>query len=98
MSRIRRSRLVELAIAAAVLLLGCTSPLVTSGPQAVVSVTIECQVFYRASTNESLSESKIRLTTEGDVELIEFDDLGFNASYIDYGFEARSLVITITDL
>ena len=56
MSRIRRSRLVELAIAAAVLLLGCASPPITSGPQSVVSVTIECQVFYRASTNESLSD------------------------------------------
>ena len=98
MSRIKRSRLAELAIAAAVLLIGCTSPPVTSGPQAVVSVTIECQVFYRASTNESLSESKIRLTSDGDVELIEFDDLGFNASYIDDGFEARSLVISITNL
>ncbi len=98
MSRIRRSRLMELAIAAAVLLVGCTSSPETSNRQPVVPVSIDCHVFYRASTTESLRESKVRLTTDGDVEFIEFDDLGFNASYIDDGFEARSLVISITNL
>ena len=40
----------------------------------------------------------VRLTMDGDVELIEFDDLGFKASYIDDEFEARALVISITNL
>ena len=98
LGRIKRSRTAGLAIAATVLLLGCTPPPSASVRPAVVPVRIECQVFYRASTSESLSESSVQLTTDGDVEVIEFDDLGFSASYFDDGFEARALVISITNL
>ena len=98
MSRIGRFRLMELAIAVTVLLVGCSPSPETSGRQPVVPVRIECHVFYRASTTERLSESTVRLTMDGDVELIEFDDLGFNASYVDDEFEARALLISITNL
>ena len=98
MSRIGRSRLPQLTVAATVLLVGCSPSPETSGRQPVVPVSIECHVFYRASTTERLSELTVRLTMDGDVELIEFDDLGFNASYIDDEFEARALVISITNL
>lgn len=98
MRPIARSQLVVPAIAASVLLLGCTpSPEPSDRPDAV-PLSIDCQAFYRASATESLSESKVSLTTDGDVQLIEFDDLGFKASYIDDGFEARALVISITDM
>jgi hypothetical protein len=87
-----RSLIVPLFLAIlAILLASC-------GGAEEVPISIDCHVFYRASSTESFSESTIRLSRDGDVEHIEFDDLGFNASYLDDEFDARALAISITAL
>jgi len=84
-----------LVIGVMVLLVGCSPSPEEAGGQSVVPVSIDCRVFYRPSVTESLSESAITLTTHGDHEVIEFDDMAFNAQYWDDQFEGRSLLISV---
>ncbi len=72
--------------------------LASCGGAEEVPIGIARHVFYRASPTESPSESTVRLPRDGDVEHIEFDNLGFNASYMDDEFEAPALVISNTNL
>jgi hypothetical protein len=85
-----------LLIGVTVLSVGCGLSPEEAGGQSVVPVSIDCRVFYRPSVTESLSESAITLTTSGDHEVIEFDDMEFNAQYWDDQFEGRSLLISVT--
>ena len=87
----------QLLIGVMVLLIGCSPSPEEAGGQSVVPVSIECQVFYRPSVTESLSESAITITTSGDHQIIEFDELEFNAQYWDDQFEGRSLSISVVD-
>jgi hypothetical protein len=50
---------------------------------AEVEVNINCTVFYRASAVDAFEE---------------FDDMSFNASFIDDGFEGRALATWIVNL
>ena len=77
------------------LLVGCSPSPEEAGGQSVVPVSIDCRVFYRPSVTETLSESAVTLTTSGDHEIIEFDDMEFSAQYWDDQFEGRSLLISV---
>ena len=95
MKHSKRLVLAGLLIGVTVLLVGCSPSPEEAGGQSVVPVSIDCRVFYRPSVTESLSESAITLTTSGDHEIIEFDDMEFNAQYWDDQFEGRSLLISV---
>jgi hypothetical protein len=95
MKHSKRLVLAGLLIGVTVLLVGCSPSPEEAGGQSVVPVSIDCRVFYRPSATESLSESAITLTTNGDHEVIEFDDMEFNAQYWDDQFEGRSLLISV---
>lgn len=92
----KRPVLIGLLIGVMVLSVGCSPSPEEAGRQSVVPVSIDCRVFYRPSVTESLSESAITLTTNGDHEVIEFDDMQFSAQYWDDQFEGRSLLISVT--
>ena len=81
MKHSKRPVLTGLLIGVTVLSVGCSPSPEEAGGQSVVPVSIDCRVFYRPSVTESLSESPISLTTNGDHEVIEFDDMEFNAQY-----------------
>ena len=91
----KRPVVAGLLIGVTVLLVGCSRPPEEAGGQSVVPVSIGCRMFYRPSVTESLSESAITLTTSGDHEVIEFDDMEFNAQYWDDQFEGRLLSISV---
>ena len=95
MKHSKRPVLIGLLIGVTVLLVGCSPSPEEAGGQSIVPVSIDCRVFYRPSVTESLSESAITLTTSGDHEIIEFDDMEFNAQYWDDQFEGRSLLISV---
>lgn len=97
MKHSKRLVLAGLLTGVMVLLVGCSPSPTKAGGQSVVPVSIDCQVFYRPSVTEGLSESAITLTTSGDHEVIEFDDMEFNAQYRDDEFEGRSLLISVAD-
>lgn len=97
MKHSKRLVLAGLLIGVTVLLVGCSPSPEEAGGQSVVPVSIDCRVFYRPSVTETLSgESAVTLTTSGDHEIIEFDDMEFSAQYWDDQFEGRSLVISVT--
>jgi len=97
MKHSKRPVLMGLLIGVTVLsVVGCSPSPEEAGGQSVVPVSIDCRVAYRPSVTESLSESAITLTTNGDHEVIEFDDMEFNAQYRDDQFEGRSLLISVT--
>ena len=96
MKHSKRPVLAGLLIGVTVLLVGCRPSPEEAGEQSVVPVSIDCRVFYRPSVTETLSgESAVTLTTSGDHEIIEFDDMEFSAQYWDDQFEGRSLVISV---
>jgi hypothetical protein len=96
MKHSKRLVLAGLLIGVTVLLVGCSPSPEEAGGQSVVPVSIDCRVFYRPSVTETLSgESAVTLTTSGDHEIIEFDDMEFSAQYWDDQFEGRSLVISV---
>ncbi len=60
---------------------------------------IACHVFYRATAGEGLTEaSTMTLSSEGDLEFIQFDNMEFRAQFFADQFEGQSLSISITDL
>jgi hypothetical protein len=91
----KRLAWVGLLIGVTLLLVSCSPSPEEAGGQSVAPVSIDCQVFYRPSVTESLSESAITLTMHGDHEVVEFDELEFNAQYWDDQFEGRSLSISV---
>lgn len=95
MKHSKRLVLAGLLIGVTVLLVGCSPSPEEAGGQSVVPVSIDCRVFYRPSVTETLSESAVTLTTSGDHEIIEFDDMEFSAQYWDDQFEGRSLLISV---
>ena len=95
MKHCKRLVLAGLLIGVTVLLVGCSPSPEEAGGQSVVPVSIDCRVFYRPSVTETLSESAVTLTTSGDHEIIEFDDMEFSAQYWDDQFEGRSLLISV---
>lgn len=95
MKHSKRPVLIGLLIGVTVLSVGYSPSPEEAGGQSVVPVSIDCRVFYRPSVTESLSESAITLKTNGDHEVIEFDDMEFSAQYWDDQFEGRSLLISV---
>jgi hypothetical protein len=65
---------------------------------AEVEVNINCTVFYRASAVDAFEETEVVLSSNGDRERVVFDDMSFNASFIDDGFEGRALATWIVNL
>ena len=60
---------------------------------------IACHVFYRATAGEGLTEaSTMTLSSEGDLEFIQFDNMEFRAQFFADQFEGQSLSISITNL
>ena len=96
MKHSKRLVLAGLLIGVTVLLVGCSPSPEEAGGQSVVTVSIDCRVFYRPSVTESFSESAVTLTTSGDREIIEFDDMEFHANYWDDQFEGRSFSIYVS--
>lgn len=85
--------------------IGIVALVVSCGPSpapdeapSVVPISIQCEVFYRPSVTQSLSEGQtITLGTNGDREGVEFDDMAFDVQYYDDQFEGRSLVVSVSD-
>lgn len=95
MKHSKRLVLAGLLIGITVLLAGCSPSPEEAGEQSVVPLSIDCRVFYRLLVTETLSESAVTLTTSGDHEIIEFNDMEFSAQYWDDQFEGRSLLVSV---
>ena len=80
-----------IAIAATVAMIGCASAPV-GGP-----ITIECQVFYRASPSEAFQESATTLGPGNGSHKEEFGDLTFSATFLDDPGEGPALSLVVSD-
>jgi hypothetical protein len=68
-----------------------------TGPQPAGPITIECQVFYRASAGEGFQESIINLGPGNGTHSEGFDELTFSAQYMDDPGEGPSLALAVSD-
>ncbi len=67
-------------------------------PTGAAALEVECQVFYRSSPAAGGFEERTLTLDSGDpAGSVEFDDLAFNAQYLDDAFEGRALSISVTD-
>ncbi len=74
----------------------CSTPPEQASEQATAPSNIDCQVFYRASAGESLSEGPpIALTPNGGSGVATFDELEFSAQYLGDEFEGSSVSISV---
>lgn len=89
---------VTLFLALTVLLAACNLPTGEGGRQPGAPSAIDCQVFYRSATTESFSETNVTLSATANRESIAFEDLAFNAQYVDDLGEGQSLALSTVDL
>ena len=97
MNRDKRLRRIWLLSGVVVLLVVCRPSPEPTGGRPLAPVSVDCQVFYRASMADSFSESTVALANGGDHGIAEHDDLRFDAQYWDDEYEGQSLSIYVTD-
>ncbi len=81
------------------ILASCSSPSENNGGDSIVDSSVDCQDLYRAASGEVLSETPtMSLSTDGDLELVQFENIEFRAKFLDDEFEGQSLSISITNM
>jgi len=90
-------------LATVLALVACGPPAEQIGDQGgVIPDTISCQVNYRADAGQPFRESVLTLSTvpeqSANTASAEFDDMGFEATFLSDAGEGKSLSITVTDL
>jgi hypothetical protein len=98
MRRGKRSRWTGLLLGVVLLLAACRPSPEGAGGRSAAPFSVECQVFYRASMAESFAESTVTLAQGGDHQVVEHDDLRFDAEYWDDEYEGQSLSIYVSDM
>ena len=83
-----------------VFLTACSSPAEEGRGDQVGTMpdTVSCEVFYRPAAGAPFEESKLTLSTAGARELLTFEDMGFEATFLSDAGEGKSLSIVVTDL
>ncbi len=82
-----------------VLAAGCSSSSTPVGGGTAIEGSISCQVFYRDSAGDPLSEAPtMMLSTSGDLEFVQFENMEFRVQFFADQTEGQSLSITITNL
>ena len=91
-----RDQAVILTTFLSLILAGCNTP---SSGDSIAFSSVDCHVFYRATAGEGISESPtLSLSTDGDMEFVQFEDIGFRAVFLADEFEGQSLSIVITNM
>lgn len=82
-----------------VLATGCSSSSTPVDEGSAIEGSVNCHVFYRAASGDALSEAPtMTLSTGGDLEFVQFENMEFRAQFFADQFEGQSLSITITNL
>jgi hypothetical protein len=97
MGHCKRSIWMGLLVAVGVLLVACRPSSQGSGAGSAAPVSVECQVFYRASMGESFAESSVTLAAGGDRGTVEHDALRLDAQYRADEYEGHALSISVSD-
>jgi hypothetical protein len=59
--------------------------------------TVSCEVYYRTAAGMPLEGTTLTLSTAGDREMLDFDDLRFEATLLSDAGEGQSLAIVVTN-
>jgi hypothetical protein len=87
-------------LAALITLAACGSPAgdgAGSGGVGELPDTVFCEVYYRPAAGTPLGGTTLTLSTAGDREMLDFDDLRFEATLLSDAGEGQSLSIAVTD-
>ena len=82
-----------------VLAAGCSSSSTPVDEGPAIEGSVNCQVYYRDSAGNPLSEAPtMPLSTSGDLEFVQFENMEFRVQFFADQTEGQSLSITITNL
>jgi hypothetical protein len=68
-----------------------------SGEDGEMPDTVSCEVYYRPAAGAALEGTNLALSTAGDQGSLEFEDMGFEATFLSDAGEGQSLSIVVTD-
>jgi hypothetical protein len=81
---------------------GTTAEESTNNQGGTIPDTISCEVYYRADLGQSFRDSILSLSTvpeqSANTASAEFNDMGFEATFLSDAGEGKSLSVVVTDL